>query len=128
MLALSLMTAPPAQAMPPRPDWSQLTPLVYRDPPEITAPMVAFVANEIARGRCNVTRPADGHFMVRVDVAVLVGLRGGVRAVVPHAIDCPTVEQYGAGLVSTFARNNLVVAPGASDQWYRASVTFDWTE
>ncbi len=124
LLVIALLQAAPT---PPLPDWSAAPPLVYREPPEITAMMNQFVANEVLRGRCIVARPADGHYRLRIDVAVLVTGNGEVRATVPRAIDCPTIEQYGAGLVQSFARNN-VIAPGSGDKWHRASLTFDWTE
>lgn len=127
MLALLITALLQAAPVPPLPEWNAAPPLVYRDPPEITAMMNQFVANEVLRGRCAV-QPTNGHYMLRVDVAVLVAGNGEVRAVVPRAIDCPTVEQYGAGLVQSFARNNLVAAPGQGDKWHRASLTFDWTE
>ena len=123
LLVIAMLQAAPT---PPLPDWSATPPLVYRDPPEITAMMNQFVANEVLRGRCAV-QPTNGHYMLRVDVAVLVAGNGEVRAVVPRAIDCPTVEQYGTGLVQSFARNN-VIAPAGGDKWHRASLTFDWTE
>ena len=78
------------------------------------------------RRRCAVPKPGDGHYVVRVDVAALVGSDGTVRRAVPHAISCPTVEQYAAGLVTGFARGNLQLRAGASDAWYRATIVFDW--
>lgn len=113
--------------MPPLPDWSLLAPLRYLHDPEVTPPMRQFVVDEIAAGRCALPRPADGHYTLTLDVAVLIGADGSVRATVPHAINCPTVEQYGAGLVSAFARDNLLPRVTATDQWYRTSVTFSWT-
>jgi hypothetical protein len=51
---------------------------------------------------------------------------GEVRTVIPRAIQCATVEQYAAGLAAGFARNNLLPRNGASDQWYKTSLTFSW--
>ncbi len=126
-LALALMTI--TQALPPLPEPSAIDPLPYRVAPVITPVMARFVAGEILSGRCTIAPPADHHYVVRLDVAVLVAADGSVRAAVPHAIDCPTVEQYGAGLVTGFARGNLAVAQAAkADQWYRTTLSFDWTE
>ena len=133
MLALVFMLQAAAQAPhgPAAPggavpsDWSLLAPLPYVKPPEMAAPLSGFVASEIAAGRCPVPRPADGHYVVKLDVATLVGADGVIRRTVPRAIQCPTVEQYGAGLVISFARGN-VRSSGAADQWYRASLIFDW--
>ena len=115
-----------AQAAPPAvpTDWSVLPSLPYLSPPAQTAALSGFVAAEIAAGRCPIARPADGRYVVRVDVAALVAADGTIRRTVPRAINCPTVEQYGAGLILSFARANL--PRGTSDQWYRASVIFDW--
>ena len=107
-------------------DWSILAPMPYVAAPEITPALDAFVAAEIAAGRCAVPKPTDGHYVVRVEVAALVGADGMVRRTVPHAIACPTVEQYAAGLVAGFARGNLFARAGTADMWYRATIVFDW--
>lgn len=107
-------------------DWAVLAPLPYTTPREVTAPLARYVAGEIAAGHCAIPRPANGHYVVRVDVATLVSDDGIVRRAVPHAIACPTVEQYAAGLVLGFARGNLAVRDGAADSWYRTTIVFDW--
>lgn len=113
----------------PLPDWDAMMPLAFRQAPVVTPPMARFVAEEVSSGRCVVPTPQDRRYSVRIDVAVLVSPEGAVRAAVPHAIQCPTVEQYGAGLVIGFARNNVSVLPGAkANTWYRATLAFDWTE
>lgn len=120
-------SAPPTSGVSPVPfDWSVLQPAPYVAAPALTPELSAFVAGEIASGRCSVAKPADGRYTLRVDVAVLVNAAGFVRRAVPHAIFCPTVEQYAAGLVLGFARGNLTAHPGAPDIWYRATITFDW--
>ncbi len=125
MLAFLLLQA--AAATPAIPtDWSTLAPLPYLTAPQMSPPLARFVADEIAAGRCSVPKPADGHYVVKVDVATLVGADGSVRRAVPRAIACPTVEQYSAGLVLTFARANLPPHAGAGDQWYRATIVYDW--
>lgn len=107
-------------------DWSVLAPMPYATPPQMTAPLVRFVADEVAAGRCPIPRPTDGHYVIKVDVATLVGADGTIRRTVPRAIACPTVEQYSAGLVVSFARTNLQPHPGAADSWYRATIVYDW--
>ena len=123
MLFLLLQAAEPVTVPA---DWATLAPLPYVAAPQLTPPLTGFVAGEIAAGRCPFPKPADGHYVVKVDVATLVGPDGLVRRTVPHAIDCPTVEQYAAGLVAGFARGNLALRAGGSDTWYRATITFDW--
>ena len=107
-------------------DLSVLPPVPYIAPPQMTAPLVRFVADEIAAGRCTPPRPADGHYVIKLNVATLVGADGAVRQARPDAIDCPTVEQYAAGLVIRFARSNIQPRPGSEDSWYRATIVFDW--
>jgi hypothetical protein len=108
-------------------DWSTLAPLPYASAPQMTPPLTRFVADEIAAGRCPVPKPADGHYVVKVDIAALVGADGVIRRTVPRAIDCPTVEQYSVGLVISFARGNLQARAGGADQWYRATIVYDWS-
>ncbi|WP_242182887.1 hypothetical protein [Sphingomonas sp. CARO-RG-8B-R24-01] len=117
--------APPAAPSLPS-DWSALPALPYVAPRQATPQVSAFVAGEIAAGRCVAQRPADGHYVLRVDVATLVGADGTIHRVVPHAIACPTIEQYAAGLVTGFARGNIALHPGMTDSWYRTTIVFDW--
>lgn len=106
-------------------DWQTLPPLPYRTAPALTPPMHAFVANEARTRRCPVRRNDDSaDRTLRIDLAVLVNAEGAIRVVMPRAARCPTVEQYAAGLVSSFARNNLLPRGATSDQWYRTSLTF----
>ena len=127
-LAAQAANAAAPAAPPPAPavsDWAALDPIPYRQPPRITQAMDAFVANEIGTGRCRAAKPADGHYVVTLDVIVQVTSEGAVRRAVPRAIDCPTVEKYGVGLITGFARDNL--QPGiAPDRWYRTKIVFDW--
>lgn len=108
-------------------DWSALAPIPYVAAPKVTPELSGFVANEVVAGRCTVPKPVDGHYVVRVDVATLVAADGSVRRAMPHAIACPTVEQYAAGLVTGFARGNLRMRAGAIDAWYRATIVFEWS-
>jgi hypothetical protein len=126
VLAL-LLAASPQTASTSSLDWEALPALPYRAPPILTQPMSDFVAREVRTRKCQHGRTVSGRDAVKVDVAVLVDADQGVRATVPRAIDCPTVEQYAAGLVSSFARNNLLPRPATTDEiWYRTSVTFAW--
>jgi hypothetical protein len=124
ILALALL-AQAAADLPPLPgDWSDLAPMPYVASPELTPPLDKFVMDEVAAGRCAVPRPADGHYVVKVDVAALIDQDGTVRRAVPRAINCPTVEQYSAGLVTSFARANLKTR--TATLWYRATLVYDW--
>ena len=105
-------------------DWEALPPLNYRNPPAITPAMQAFVASEVAGGRCAPPRGPQGHYWIKLDVAVLVDGEGHVLRTVPHAIDCPTVEQFGAGLALSFARENLLPRTRRDDRWFRATFLF----
>jgi hypothetical protein len=52
----------------------------------------------------------------------------GPRLTIPRAIDCPSVEQYAAGLVLSFSRNNLTQRATLAPQWYRATLRFKWPD
>lgn len=106
--------------------WEAMAPLPYRTPPPISPAMSRWVAGELVRGKCPIPRAVNGRHSLRVDVAVMISPESTVRASIPRAIDCPTVEQYAAGMVSSFARNNLLARAGDGSGWFRASVTFDW--
>lgn len=116
--------APSRLAMPV--DWDALAPLPLRQPAQVTPAMTNFVAHELRASRCRMPRRASGGYTVQVDVAVLLAPDGMVRATIPRAIDCPSVEQYTAGLVTSFARNNLTIIDGGTAGWYRATITFAW--
>lgn len=109
-------------------DWTALPSLPYRRTPRMTSRMMAFVAAEMRRGACPPPAPADGRMQLRADVAVLIGNDGVVRATIPRAIDCPTVEQYAAGLVVSFTRSNLVSRLAHAGNWYRATILFEWPQ
>ncbi len=109
-------------------DWATLPDLPYRQPPHMTAPMHSYVKGQVRARKCRARRLVDGRPAVRIEVAVLVSPEDGVRASVARAIGCATVEQYAAGLVSSFARNNLAARSGGAEQWYRATVTFVWAK
>ncbi len=130
LLPLLLMATQAAPAQPlaaPRIDWASLPDLPYREPPQVTAPMNVYVKAQTRARRCKVQRRvADKQPALRIEVAVLVHPEDGVRTTVPRAAGCTVVEQYAAGLVTAFARNNLAARAGAAEQWYRATVTFVW--
>jgi len=111
------VAAPPAGAIVAPADWSRMPQLPWRIPPRITADLIAVVEREVADERC-VHAPGP----VVVDMAVLARGDGGIRAVVPRAIGCATIEQFSAGLVTSFARNNL---RRHSAGWYRTTISFD---
>lgn len=130
-LALAALQTTPAQqpAQPERAaiDWASLPDLPYREPPQVTAQMNSYVKAQTRARRCPIQRRvADKLPAIRIEVAVLVHPEDGVRTSVPRAAGCPMVEQYAAGLVTSFARNNLAARTGAAEQWYRATVTFVW--
>ncbi|KQN19640.1 hypothetical protein ASE86_13665 [Sphingomonas sp. Leaf33] len=101
-------------------DWSILPPLPWRTEPQPSPELAAFVERTIATDRC----PIAGT-RVAVEVAVFLRSDGLPRAVVPRAIDCPSVEQFAAGLVSSLARSNVRLPASG---WYRTTITFDWTK
>lgn len=116
----------PAPAATPAIDWESLPTLPYREWPSMTPAMHEWARGQVRARKCRARRLVDGRPAVRVEVAVLVDDEG-VRTTVPRAIGCPTIEQYAAGLVAGFSRNNLTqrtAVPGAA--WYRATVTFAW--
>jgi hypothetical protein len=131
LMALQAAPSPPARAGPqvaqdlPSPiDWEALPPLNYRNPPTITPAMQAFVAGEVAAGRCTPPRAPEGPDRSKLDVEVLVDGDGQALRIIPHAIDCPTVEQFGAGLALSFARENLLPRTQPDDRWFRATFVF----
>lgn len=115
---------PPAVTLTLPTDWGALPPLPYREPPQVTPAMQGFVRGELRSGRCRPARGAYAGGTLTLDLAVLVGPDGFIRRVVPRAIECMTVEQYGAGLVTTFARGNLRARGAGTDAWHRATLTF----
>ncbi|WP_294320623.1 hypothetical protein [uncultured Sphingomonas sp.] len=132
-LVQALPLAPPAPAVPVPAarspiDWQALPPLPYRRTPRPTAQMTAFVLSELRRTGCPRPVPVAGRAQLQVDVAVLIGEDHVVRATIPRAIDCPTVEQYAAGLVVSYARGNLAPRFVNAGNWYRAVLLFDWAE
>lgn len=117
LLAVQVATPAPSTRPPPA-ELATLPPLPWRTVPAMTDDLGAFVAEEVRAGRCALGHP------LTVEFAVLVGSDGRLRGIVPRAIDCSTVEQYGAGLITRFARNNLRT-PAAG--WYRAELTIAWS-
>lgn len=129
--AVALPVPPPPQGMiqPASPlsipsDWSMLPPLAYRTEPQVTPAMQNFVRGEIRTGRCKPVAGAFSRGTLTLELAVLVAPNGFIRRVVPRAIDCMTVEQYGAGLVTSFARGNLRQRMAGSDAWHKATLVF----
>lgn len=108
-------------------DWATLPDLPFRDAPQLTPAMHEYVKAHSRINRCRLRRTVDGRPAMRIEVAVLVHPEDGVRTAIPRAVGCPRVEQYAAGLVTGFARNNLTARTTTAEQWYRATFTFIWT-
>jgi hypothetical protein len=121
--ALLLAQAVAAPELPPA-DWSTLPTLPVRTPAGGFDPS-GYVRREIAADRCRVT-VAEGKAELAASVAVLIDGKGVVQRIVPHAIDCPTVEQYTAGYVSTLARRAVAAGAEWKPGWYRHVVTYRW--
>lgn len=130
LLLASLLAAAtpdrPAQPILPPQDWSTLPTLLLRRSTDPTAALSAYVREEVLQGRCTAAVRDRMGWILTVEVAVLAGADGIVRRVVPRAIQCPTVEQYAAGLVWSGARDNIDALPGQGDRWYRTRLTFAW--
>ncbi|RZM21910.1 MAG: hypothetical protein EOP67_51580 [Sphingomonas sp.] len=110
--------------MPPQ-DWSALPALRIRNRSTTLANTSAYVHGEVVAGRCGkASRTAQG-WTLSVDLAVLMTADGRVRRITPRAIDCPTVEQYAAGIILG-ARDSIDVVDTDADTWYRASLSFAW--
>ncbi|WP_294018867.1 hypothetical protein [Sphingomonas sp.] len=130
LLAFASVQGDPAQVQEtPEPaaiHWESLPTLPYRQAPSMTPAMHEWARRQVSARKCRARRLVDGRPAVRVEVAVLVD-EFGVRTTIPRAIGCPTIEQYAAGLVAGFSRNNLTQRTGAAGNvWYRATVTFAW--
>lgn len=129
-LAFALTVTPAmAQTLPPVTpqrtiDWNALPPLPLNQPPRIVPAMSQFVAREIRLRQCPPPTRSGSGWRLALDLAVLIDEAGTIRTVIPRAINCPTVEQYGVGLVSSFARNNLAARAEGSSQWYRLTLEF----
>ncbi|MBS0478841.1 MAG: hypothetical protein JSR79_06025 [Proteobacteria bacterium] len=121
-LALQVATgvaAPPA-------DWAALPQLRLSATPDYAALMTKFVHDEVAAGRCAAPPAVAGKVSITVDLAILISASGDALRIVPKAINCPTVEQFAAGVVQKAVRGNLAGAPPASDSWYRTGMTLSW--
>ncbi|HXH16384.1 MAG TPA: hypothetical protein VNJ10_09660 [Sphingomonas sp.] len=113
-----------AATLPPQ-DWSNLPVLRMRRQASTVANTSAYVHDEVAAGRCaKVVRTPQG-WALTVDLAVLLTPDGRLRRITPRAIDCPTVEQYAAGVILG-ARDSIDAGDVDTDTWYRTSLTFAW--
>jgi hypothetical protein len=127
-IALAAAARAPARMRPVSPpsDWSHLPELPYaRRVPDMDA-LSTFVRDEVAAGRCAASGRVGGSAVVTLDLAVMVAPGGRIRRIVPRAIDCLAVEQYGSGLVSRLARGNLLVDGIVADTWFRTTLVFSW--
>jgi hypothetical protein len=117
--AAVLLPAPPT-------DWSALPPLRLSTTPDYAALMTQFVRAEVAAGRCAAPPAVAGKVSIKVDMVVLISRSGETLRIVPKAINCPTVEQFAAGVVQKAARGNIAGAPPSTDGWYRTGMTLSW--
>ncbi len=125
MVAALAPESPPQPLLPPQ-DWSTLPRLILRKPADPTAATSAYVRDEVNQGRCAAAIRGTAGWTLAVDVAVLANADGGVRRVIPRAIQCPTVEQYAAGLVASGTRDNIDTPPAEGERWYRTRLVFAW--
>jgi hypothetical protein len=125
MIGLFLLFQAATLAAPPT-DWSALPALRLMAAPDYPAIMTKFVHDEVAAGRCPAAS-IDGKPGLRIDMVVLIAAgTGDVTRIVPKAINCPTVEQFAAGVVQKAARGNIAGAPPSADSWYRTGMTLTW--
>lgn len=127
LLLQAAVVAPAPAPMPPT-DWSTLPPLHYVTDPTDAANPAAYVRDEVKAGRCGHAVATATGWALTVDLAVLASPAGSPRRVVPRAINCPSVEQYAAGIVSRRALANVDIGEAKADGWYRTSVTFTWPD
>jgi hypothetical protein len=127
IIALALQAAPVVPDPSPPKDWSTLAPLPFTKQPDYTASLTDFVAEEVKSGRCVPPKRTDGQNHIDISLAVLIVPGGAVKRIVPQAIECPTVEQYSAGLVLSMSRDNIKASP-ATDTWYRTSMSYNWSK
>lgn len=124
LLALLVQVAPLA---PPQ-DWSTLPILRVRRAATDLPDLSTFVRAEVDAGRCAAATVSPQGTVLKLDLAVLATPEGQVRRITPRAINCPTVEQYAAGLVLGSTRDNVDVRGGLADTWYRTTMTFAWSQ
>ncbi len=117
---------PPAKTGLPPQDWSNLPILRVRHPATMLANTSAYVHGEVLAGRCGKAVRTTQGWTLTVDLAVLTTPEGRIRRVTPRAIDCPTVEQYAAGVILGTARDTIDVSDAETESWYRTSLTFAW--
>jgi hypothetical protein len=86
-----------------------------------------YVHGEVLAGRCDKAVRTESGWTLTLDLAVLATPQGRLRRVTPRAIDCPTVEQYAAGVLVGTPRDSLDLGDPQGDTWYRTSMTFAWT-
>jgi hypothetical protein len=117
--AAASVAAPPA-------DWSALPPLRLSTTPDYAALMTKFVHDEVVAGRCAAPPAVAGKVNFKIDMVVLVSPGGDAVRIVPKAINCPTVEQFAAGVVQKAVRGNWAGAAPARDSWYRTGIVISW--
>jgi hypothetical protein len=108
-------------------DWSTVPDLRLTTTPDYASIMTKFVRDEVVAGRCTASATANGKTTVKIDMVVLVSSANGeAMKIVPRAINCPTVEQFAAGVVQKAARGNIAGPPPVADSWYHTGMTLTW--
>lgn len=126
MIFLFLALQAAASVAAPPTDWSALPALRLSTMPDYAALMTKFVHDEVVAGRCAAPPAVAGKVSIKVDMVVLISPGGDALRIVPKAINCPTVEQFAAGVVQKAARGNLAGPPPSTDSWYRTGMTLSW--
>jgi hypothetical protein len=126
MIALFLALQAAASVAAPPADWSALPQLRLSATPDYAVLMTQFVHDEVAANRCAAPPAVAGKVSIKVDMVVLVSPSGEALRIVPRAINCPTVEQFAAGVVQKATRGNIAGAPPATDSWYRTGIVISW--
>lgn len=128
LLLLLQATIAAAPAAPPS-DWSALPQLRLQQTPDYALIMTKFVRDEVAAGHCTAPAPVEGHTTIKLDLIVQVSsaTNQAVR-VIPRAINCPTVEQFAAGVVERATRDNIAGSAPDADSWFRTGMTITWSQ
>lgn len=127
-LALQAAAVSAAPAPAPPTDWSTVPPLRLANQPDYAALMTQFVHDEVTAGRCAAPPAVGGKVSINIDMVVLVSPAGDALRIVPKAINCPTVEQFAAGVVQKAVRGNLGGAAPVTDSWYHTGMTLSWAQ
>lgn len=125
MIAALLLALVAGQAAAPPQDWTTL-PIFPLAGPGVAKEATDFVRGEVEAARCRVGPVQPDGTRIAAPVAILVGPAGGVRQIVPGAIDCPTVEQYTVGYLLSLTRAAPTSPAPPRPGWYRLTVSYRW--